>query len=333
MKKLTIFITNSKSGAFFEIANGWKNAFSACGHKTIMWDGNNDIWHQNNPDIYIGCSGWRQSLPKGHNAKVAIHVNPFCDEVIKSDGPVINESVDAINWTIAQRPLFVFGYALQDDMDRWWSKWKSIHKINIVGMPNAADVTIYKRIPPTQSLLCDVGWVGGYWTYKALNLDKYLIPVFRRHPNSLWFGWNGPKGLWSGKATAQQVLSLFSSAKICPCVVEPHTTQYGIDMPERIFKLAACEALVISDPVINLDKYFTKGSVAVGTDPLHYSQLCEDYIKMDDDTKRLMARKLTVEVKSKHTYFNRVRTFLNAFGYTEQASEYDTIIERETKSI
>ncbi len=126
MSKLTVFITNSKSGAFFEIAKGWRNALKIMGHRSILWDGDKLVWEKIPPDIYIGCSGWRQQLPHGHKAKVAIHVNPYCDETIQvPGGPVINEGAEAIKWTLAQKPIFVFGYGLQDDMVQWWYKWKN----------------------------------------------------------------------------------------------------------------------------------------------------------------------------------------------------------------
>lgn len=328
MSKLTIFITNSKSGAFFEISKGWRNAFAFGGHKAIHWDGNPDVWYQHKPDIYIGCSGWKQKLPPKHGAKVAIHVNPFCDATIKVPaGPTINEPKPAIDWTVAQKPDFVFGYGLQDDMNQWWYKWKRDRGIKMVGMPNAADTTIYGPQPPTPELICDVGWVGGYWDYKAINLDKYIVPVAKKF-KSIWFGWSGPKGLWRGQATQNKITALFNSAKICPCVVEPHTTAYGIDIPERLFKVAACNALAVSDPFLGLDRYFSPDILPTASDPNHYMELCTRYINMDSTQRKAQAAKLRRVVLAEHTYFNRIRTFLYEFGYYSEADEYDKIIAR-----
>jgi hypothetical protein len=331
MAKLTIFITNSKSGAFFEISKGWANAFKQNGHAAIHWDGDPHLWHLYKPDIYIGCSGWKQKIPPQLKALIAIHVNPYCDETIQAQGgPIINENKNAIEWTLSQKPRFVFGYGLQDDMERWWYKWKKNCGIDIVGMPNAADTTIYKPERPTQPLKCDVGWVGGYWGYKAINLDKYLIPVANKY-NTIWFGWSGPKGIWRGKATPMQVVNLFNSAKICPCVVEPHTTQYGIDIPERIFKVAACGALTVADPVRGLDRFFNKDILPTASNPAHYMELCEHYIKMDDQKRKEQANKLRHETLKNHTYLNRVQTFLRAFGFINEANEYDQLILNASK--
>jgi hypothetical protein len=326
MSKLTIFITNSKSGAFHEISKGWVNAFRQGGHNAIHWDGNIKTWRDHNPDIFIGCSGWPQQIPKSSNTQIAIHVNPYCDENIQvPNGPPINETPKAISWTLAQKPKFVFGYGHQDDMYQWWYKWKRDHGINTIGMPNAADITIYHAMPPTPSLACDVGWVGGYWSYKAINLDKYIVPVAKKY-KSIWLGWSGPKGLWRGKASQAQIVQLFNSAKICPCVVEPHTTKYGIDIPERIFKVAACGALTISDPVRGLDRYFTPDILPTASDPESYMALCDHYIKMNPNERKRQANTMKKEVLKNHTYYNRAQTFLKAFGYYAEADAYGELI-------
>jgi hypothetical protein len=291
-----------------------------------MCGGDHNTWSTHNPDIYIGCSGWRQKLPNGHKANVAIHVNPYCDGILQvPGGPQINERPGAIEWAISQKPKFVFGYGLQDDMYQWWYKWKRDHGIDVIGMPNAADVTLYKPGSPNPALACDVGWVGGYWGYKAINLDKYIVPVARKF-KTIWFGWSGPKDLWKGQAKQEQICSLFHSAKICPCVVEPHTTKYGIDIPERIFKVAASGALAISDPVHGIERFFSKDTLPLASDPDHYMQLCEMYIKKDAAARKQQAGLLRKAVLRDHTYYNRVRTFLYSFGYYEQTDECDRVI-------
>jgi hypothetical protein len=327
MANLTIFITNSKSGAFYEISSGWLNAFIIGGHRAIHWDGNLDQWERHKPDIYIGCSGWRQKLPPNHKAKVAIHVNPYCDTIIQvPGGPVINEQRDAINWTLKQNPRFIFGYGTQDDVETLWCKWKD-HGVEIVGMPNAADLTKYQPTAPDPKLACDVGWVGGYWGYKAINMDKYLLPVVRRFQSN-WLGWSGPKGLWKGRATQRQVLALFNSAKICPCVVEPHTTHYGIDMPERIFKIIACGALPISDPVKGIERFFPPDILPTASSPQHYMELCEIYINMDANKRKEVASRLRKRLLENHTYLHRVKVFLEKLGYQEEAAQYDSLIAK-----
>ena len=48
-------------------------------------------------------------------------------------------------------------------------------------MTSAADITIYTKTSVDRDYVCDIGWVGGYWGYKAKNLDKYLMPVVKKY--------------------------------------------------------------------------------------------------------------------------------------------------------
>jgi hypothetical protein len=324
MAKLKILITDSGSGAFWQIANGWKNALEAAGHKAELWNGDWKRWYLVDPDIYIGCSGHRKEPCEP--VKTAIHVNPYCDEIIQvPGGPVINESKEAITWTLDQEPKVVFGYGLQDDMDRWWVHWTKRHGIPVIGMPNAADVTIYKPDQRHDAFVCDIGWVGGYWSYKGRNIDQYLLPVARKY-KTLWYGWSGPKDLWRGQISQGDVVRLFNSAKVCPAVVEPHTTAYGIDIPERIFKVAACGALTLSDPFRGWERYFSPGSIPMANNPREYAEMMAAHLGATDEARRARASDLRAQVLTKHTYFHRVQVLLNALGYIAEANEYNNII-------
>lgn len=327
MKKLTVFISNSKSGAFFQIANGWKNALAAAGHNAVMWDGDIATWATHKPDIFIGCSGWRHNVPRPRgNTRVAIHVNPYCSQQLQvPGGPLINENASARDWVISQKPDVVFGYGLQDDMERWWSGW-ALHGFRLLGMPNAADVTIYKPGPVDPALVCDIGWVGGYWPYKAINLDQYLLPVAKKY-KTMWYGWSGPANLWRGQAEAGQVVRLFNSARVCPAVVEPHTTLYGIDIPERIFKIAACGALTVSDPFWGFERYFNPKSIPMAKNPQDYADIVASHLSATDEARRTRALELRQEVLAKHTYHHRVQSLLAALGFTVEAAEYNALIK------
>lgn len=332
MKKLKVLITNSKSGAFHYIASGWVRAFNGCGHDAKLWDGDRATWHKVKPDIFIGCSGWKQSIPPKHirgDTKIAIHVNPWCSETIKAGGPVINEQRAAISWTLAQKPDLVFGYGLQEDINKYWSKWKD-QGIKAIGMPNAADALLYRRVAKDPAHSVDIGWVGGYWNYKAINLNKYLLPVARKF-DTIWYGHSGPKErFYRGKVHGEDlVLKLFSSAKICPAVVEPHTTEYGIDIPERIFKLSAIGAMIISDPVRGLDRYFPNDvGLVVAKNRIEFIELCHKWIKASADDRRKKSDIIKKHVLKHHTYFNRIKRFMSAFGYEDESAAVDRVIDR-----
>ncbi len=79
---------------------------------------------------------------------------------------------------------------------------------------------------------------------KAKVIDKYLVPVLKDSGlSSKVFGWGDwQDGLCSGKLPDRSVSAFFNSGRVAPCISEPHTHRYGIDLPERVFKTALCGA-------------------------------------------------------------------------------------------
>jgi hypothetical protein len=47
---------------------------------------------------------------------------------------------------------------------------------------------------------------------------------------------------------------------------------------------------------------------------------------MDPNARKIQANKLKKVVLRSHTYYNRVQTLLKAFGYYDEADEYDSLI-------
>ena len=105
---MRVLLTHRPGGAYGHISEGWLNAFKHTGHDVVRWDGSTSSWESFNPNIYIGCSGHRQPIPKHRKiCRVAIHVNPF-----GGTNTGVNESQDAIDWVKEQKPDLVFGYGL-----------------------------------------------------------------------------------------------------------------------------------------------------------------------------------------------------------------------------
>lgn len=306
---MRILLTHRPGGAYGFISEGWLNALLAGGHVAQRWDGQIQTWESFDPDLYIGCSGHRQPIPQNHGkAKIAIHVNPYSD--VNVDG--INEAKAAIDWTLAQNPTVVFGYG--HDTDRQlWEHWTSRHGIPWVPLPTAGDSTIYKIIESGKSI--DIGYVGGYWPYKARNLDRYLLPVVRdKSLRMSVFGWGDwPAGICRGGIDDSDVPAVLASARVGPCVVEPHTTKWGIDLPERLWKVALCGALVVHDPVHGLGRYMP--SALVATDPADFHHLCKHYADESHESERIaLAQRQRAEVLAKHTYFQRMATLFIAIS-------------------
>jgi hypothetical protein len=341
MMQLRILCCNPDGGAFLHITRGWEDAFKALGHSFKRWQGSDRELKNFKPDIYLGCSGWRQNFPKWakeeFKTKVGIHVNPWGSTVLQAlpGEPNINESTSAIAWTKSQFPDFVYCYGNDDDISHMWNFWEDKAGIPVVAMPNGGNSIKYKPIGPgieKHHFICDVGFVGGYWPYKAMNLDKYLMPVIRNNNiiTKIW-GWGGWKHIgrkYQGSIKYElDVNTLFSSAKVCPSVVEPHTSRYGIDIPERMFKVPLGGGFTICDPVKNLDKYVDYNTFITSRNPTEYLEQIIYYIN-SDKARIDLAKKQRLAVLKDHTYLHRIQGFLRQSGYNSQADEAQKLADK-----
>lgn len=313
---MKILLPCRPGGAFGFITDGWFNALRDRGHTVRRWDGEENSWRAFSPDLYLGASGHRQPIPpKRGTCKVAIHVNPYGP--VKIDG--INESEDAIRWTLNQRPDAVFGYGFNDDRILW-SYWSERHGIPWIPMPTAADKTMFFDLNKEREF--DVVYLGGRWAYKGITIDAYLIPVLKdpRLKCKLhgWGDW--PSSLCSGGLVEEKANEFLNSGLVGPCMSERHTHQYGIDIPERAWKVALCGTMVIHDPVPTMRREFINAVIA--QDAKNYHDLCVHYSRNHEERQEIVAKQ-KAEVLAKHTYHKRLALLLRELGFTDDAEHMD----------
>ena len=216
---MKMLFTHRPGGAYGVISESWMNAARSMGIEVARLDEQlgrdhteaSKAWDAFKPDVYIGCSGHRQCIPpvkyRG-STKVAIHVNPMPNV----GDSTVNESQDAINWILWQKPDAIFGYGFEYDA-HWWAGWTTRHKLSFVPMATAGDITLYKpdySVAGTEQIV----YVGGYWHYKAKSIDKYLLPVDRRIKIDL-YGW-GDWPIKSKSITDEQIPGVLARAKVGP---------------------------------------------------------------------------------------------------------------------
>lgn len=322
---MKVLVVKPSGGAFHYIAKGFINAFNDVGCEARFWDGDAKSFNDFDPDLYIGCSGHRQVIPAGYRGAKAIHVNPYGTKLSPVHGVDINESQDAINWTLKQKPDAVFGYGHQDDAKTFWSKWTSDHGIPFVGVATAGDAVLY--YPDKKDVEYKVAYLGGRWPYKGHNIDKWLVPALDKIPGVSavhgWGGWQGKpyyKGPLENEESGRQFLS---SSLVGPCICEPHTTVYGIDIPERFFKVALCGSLPILDKVVGFDRYCK--NYVMANNPEEYYSLILNYSSNPDyvDDGKKLAYKIRLGVLAKHTYHHRMMELCRAVGFNGAASELE----------
>jgi len=324
-------LTTNPNGAFKYIIRGLCSAFELLGHTTDIWDGSSNHLNQFKPDIYIGATGYQQNISaymqKKLDVKIAIHVNPYGNEQLDpiAGGPDINETNEGIEWVAQQKPNMVFGYGCRGDINRFWDRWISDLGIPTYGVPTAGDHILFHRVSPDPKFRCDLAFVGGYWAYKAININKYLEPA-RQQFNTVIYGWGGWDNRSKGPIADDDISRFFSSARIGPCICEPHTATYGIDIPERIFKVPLCGLLAVSDPCIALHQYFPREILPIASNPTEYVDIIRYYL--DREHKRVQIAELQRKhILKNHTYLNRVQTLFSGLGFLKESIAAQRVID------
>lgn len=308
---MKILLCNRPGGAFGYITDGWKNALTYAGFEVKRWNGKPQEWSEFDPDLYIGSSGHRQPIPSNRRAKVALHVNPYGKSVRG-----IDEEPKVIEWVKRQRPDVVFGYGSEDHV-MYWANWTTKLRLPWVPMPTAGDSTYYRRLPTQPS--SELVYLGGRWPYKAKNIDQYILPLLKRHTYTLagWGSW--PDNVTVASVTDGQENEFYSNGIVAPCVSEPHTTETGIDVPERVFKAVLCGKLAVHDHVAKFRSYLK--TVPSAIDPDDYRKHVSDILRMSPEQQLDLANSQYEEVLSKHTYFARMRTLFKELGFQEEAEK------------
>jgi hypothetical protein len=323
--KLNILCCNPNGGAFLYITRGWEDALKALGHNFQRWDGTDEMLEKFKPNIYLGCSGWPQPFPQwakdSFGTKIAIHVNPWGSTVLEplAKEPNVNEKKKTIEWVERQNPDFLYCYGIEEDIGHMWNKWEE-NIAGVIPMPCGGNAVAHKPVTPNPKFFCEVGFIGGFWNYKAMNLRKYLVPVLNVRKAQVygWGGWKHPK--YKGQIADEDVNKLFSSAMVSPSMVEPHTARYGIDIPERMFKVPLAGGFTICDPCKGLDRYVDPEIFPMSKNPAEYAKLINYYIKHDQERINLR-KKQRIAILKEHTYFSRIQGFLRFSGYEAEAEE------------
>ena len=177
-----LLVEPPRIGAYRHILMGLKNAFETAGHTVYLWNGNERELQRYKPDIYLGCSGWFHPYPKWardtYGTRVAFQVSPLPEEPFENhpEWPPLED--DKPDMVADQSPEFVFGYFTGHDI-QYWRGWRYNYYIDAIGVPTAGDCTVYKPYGLNARYRTDLAFVGGYWPYKAINLDRFIVPLRR----------------------------------------------------------------------------------------------------------------------------------------------------------
>ena len=346
-------------GALKYIMRGWQEVFNEIGYEWHWWPQNKpsfDVFDEIEPNIVLltneTCTrATMKCLQERPDVLVACKVGNwgYMDEdlanfheklgIPKEQYPVAIASDDEKKWlaklhnTIG-KPDFVYNLYHPNRLNGTMECWEDVCSVR--GIMPAACLTHNKIVPQDPSLRCEIGFVGGYWPYKAINLDKYLIPLcypVGKYNIKIFGNADWPVPQWLGGAKDATTNALASSAVINPNVSEPHANEFGFEVNERVFKLSACGAFCISDKIASLEEdIFFEHQMVVADDATHFKDLVHMFLQNHDLCIR-HAGSCFEHVIENHTYYHRVAEVLRGLRLRDAADKCMELHEEKKQEI
>jgi hypothetical protein len=321
----------------------WANAFDASGHEVFFWDRDSynafDVFDMSEPDIFLGqsynldeatikCIKERPHLRVGlragdwgdHEKEVdkSLYNILFCSEKEKRALKKLKDETG--------KPDFVHIHYPEWAIEHTHNHFKKIG-IDAHSLMMCADTSSYMMGEVKKHLECDIGFVGGYWPYKGIVMDQYLMPLL--HPigkyNVKIFGnqpW--PVNQYCGVIKDDEVKNLFASASICPNLSEPHAQKFGFDVNERIFKVLFAGGFCITDNVAGY-RMFGDG-VVIANSPEDFKEKVNYYLRNPVEAAEIKEKGYWI-VKENHTNYHRAAQIMNILGYKTEANKILRIVD------
>lgn len=331
------FLIESDQNAPFYVRLSWAKVLRSMGHNVFFWNREQasafDAFNTISPDIYIGTS-YNQSeatfrcIKARPEMKVAFFASAWGNLVDKLDRkkyPIvyIAETEKKLLERMKKetgKPDYVFIHITDKYLEPTMGGWNSIG-IKPVGILNGADLFSYLNGDFKVSLESDLAYIGGKWPYKSQNIDKFLIPLCEQarykikiFGNSPW-----PVNQYLGQINEEEVKNVFASAKICPNISEPHSTELFPDIVERCFKTPIANGFLISDNV-DLSEVFKNEEVPQFSNLVEMIDLIEYYLKNPIERLKLL-RKQKETILSSETYFHRIAKMMTEFNLSNEADK------------
>lgn len=329
-KNVSILIENDSAPKFIRM--GWAKALKYCGYNVNILDPRKESIHDHfnrcEPEIFIGTTyGIDRPTLKCLQARPNTKVGLFgscCgwieSQIDRKEYPLdiasSEEQSKVYKLTESNYTAVFIHHTPKVCEERTMNGWKG--QCNAFGsVMNGSDLFTFLGGKPVDKFLCDISFVGGYWPYKSRNLDKILGKLCEdKRLNIKIFG-NGkwPYGQYLGLIEDAQMKDLFASSQICLNISEPHSTDLGFDIIERVFKVPTCNSLMISDRVQEIEDMDY---------PIPTYETIDDIMYSLDECKCNPKKRIeTIQEQKKwvldgHTYFHRVRDIFNLLDLSNE---------------
>ena len=318
---------------------GMGNVFRSLGHEFRFWYRDQkpafDIFSEFEPDLFLGTTftltpAVEKCVRARPHMKVVLYASAWGDLIsqipldkypIVACGDLEKIQLERLKKETG-RPDFVWLHYHDNWVERTLGGWNSIG-IKPVGLMNAADTFVYLDGVYLPGLVCDAAFVGGYWGYKARNLDKTIIPLCHASRGlkvKIFGNQNWPVAQYLGMCPDHVVKDIFRSATVCPSASEPHSTDFGFDIIERPFKILSSGGFCVSDHVQSMaEDVFNGDEIPFGEDAQDFIDLVEHFVKCPENRVPYMERGYR-KVLTEHTYFHRVAKLWENLGMPEEAA-------------
>ena len=317
---MKIVIANDNQFAHFYERQSWAKVLKFAQYDVYFWNIQQknvfDIFDEIKPDViflqgYNLTPGTIQCIKENPQTKLVIRVSDFSkwnNELDKTKYPVLTASDTEKQYLqkIQQFPndLILHTHHHPNWLEQTHGLWQQ-NGFRVISIMNCADLFSYSNGKYFPNLECDIAFIGGYWPYKAIKLDKWILPLTESKYRTRIFGnqpW--PTSSYCGFIQEDIVRHVLKSSKICPCVHESHSTEFGYDVISRPFNLLANKCFCVSDDVAGLKLLFPN-QISYASTPEIFQEKIAYYMKNDDKREKLTRSGFEAVIKE-HTAFDRM---------------------------
>lgn len=209
------------------------------------------------------------------------------------------------------QPSFVFTTSPSSSFE-FYEGWMK-HGVRLFSFPLAWDEIAYPENPVYDPEFENIAlaFVGGYWKYKARQLDRYLS----KYENNLTvFGYTEwPYGKYGGLLPIEREASLYRQAKVSPVINEPHVEVMNVDQNERVFKVLGSGGFAVTDAVPSYREWFSEDELPIPKNEAEFHEIV--HLALEDSDFNFRFRKAGHRaVIERHRYSCRAEEVLKALN-------------------
>jgi hypothetical protein len=211
---------------------------------------------------------------------------------------------------ISSQPRFLFTMSPMSRLD-FYEGWQRLGA-RVHSLPLACDLAVYGEPENSRDFAdVEIGFVGGFWPYKARQFDLYLKPHADRMAVFGYSAW--PYGRYGGQLPLEHEASLYAQARLSPVINEPHVCAMGIDINERVFKVLGAGGLAVTDACSGYRDWFSDDELLVPDSLDEFHEIVAAVLR-DDPALHPFRERGRQAVLARHTYRHRAESFLTLLG-------------------